>query len=64
MISMKLELLTNATVVDDAVRFVAKRGYKESKEIAVNIDGDKHLNIKVQEVSKENINMIANKRAF
>jgi hypothetical protein len=34
------------------------------KEIAVNIDGDKHLNIKVQEVSKENINMIANKRAF
>ncbi|MFL6506750.1 MAG: hypothetical protein ACJ704_02275 [Nitrososphaeraceae archaeon] len=50
--------------MDDAIRFVAERGYKESKEIAVNIDGDKHLNIKVQEVSKENINMIANKRAF
>jgi Trp operon repressor len=62
--SMKLDLLTNATVVDDAIRFVAERGYKESKEIAVILDGDKHLNIKVQEVSKENINMITNKRAF
>ncbi|MFL6325204.1 MAG: hypothetical protein ACJ72C_10630 [Nitrososphaeraceae archaeon] len=61
---MKLELLTNATAVDDAIRFVAERGYKESKEIAVILDGDKHLNIKVQEVSKENINMITNKRAF
>ena len=62
--SMKLDLLTNATVVDDAIRFVAERGYKESKEIAVILDGDKHLNIKVPEVSKENINMITNKRAF
>ncbi|MFL6408859.1 MAG: hypothetical protein ACJ71F_17580 [Nitrososphaeraceae archaeon] len=35
---MKLELLTNATVVDDAIRFVAERGYKESKEIAVILD--------------------------
>ena len=32
---MKLDLLTNATVVDDGIKFVAERGYKESKGIAV-----------------------------
>jgi hypothetical protein len=30
--SMKLDLLTNATVVDDAIRFVAERGYKNLKK--------------------------------
>jgi hypothetical protein len=29
---MKLDLLTNATVVDDAIRFVAERLYKNLKK--------------------------------
>lgn len=53
--SMKLDLLTNATVVDDAIRFVAERHYKESKEIAVNAEDDKHGNIKGQEVTNGKI---------
>ena len=61
---MKLDLLTNATVVDDAIRFVAERSYKESKEIVVNSD-EEHINIKRQEVSNENINdAITKNRVF
>ena len=29
--SMKLDLLTNATVVDDAIRFVSRKSYKSAK---------------------------------
>jgi hypothetical protein len=35
---MKLELLTNATVVDDAIRFVTDRSKEKTKTA---IDGDK-----------------------
>ena len=33
--SMKLDLLTNATVVDDAIRFVSSHKYKDKKESLV-----------------------------
>jgi hypothetical protein len=54
---------TNATVVDDAIKFVAERSYKGSKETVVNSD-DEHVYIKRQEVSKMNINTITNNRFF
>jgi hypothetical protein len=61
---MKLDLLTNVTVVNDANRFVAERSYKESKEIVVNLD-DEDVNIKRQEVSNKNINYaITKNRVF
>jgi hypothetical protein len=37
---MKLDLLTNATVVDDAIRFVFNR-LKDNKKINSVIEGDK-----------------------
>jgi hypothetical protein len=39
--SMKLELLTNATVVDDAIRFVSSHKSKDNERIKSAIDGDK-----------------------
>ncbi|MFL6398260.1 MAG: hypothetical protein ACJ72J_01595 [Nitrososphaeraceae archaeon] len=40
--SMKLDLLTNATVVDDAIRFVAHKSKEELKSSSANSDeGDK-----------------------
>jgi hypothetical protein len=63
---MKLKLLTNATVVDDDISFIAEHSYKykESKEIGVNSD-DEYVKIKQQEVSKGNINnAITNNRVF
>ena len=38
--SMKLELLTNATVVDDAIRFVSQKS-KDEEKIKSAIEGDK-----------------------
>jgi hypothetical protein len=62
--SMKLDLLTNATVVDDAIRFVVECQHKESKEL-VNLDDETHLNIKARKVSKEKIdNTITNNQVF
>ena len=53
-----------ATVVDDAIGFVAECSYKESKEL-VKLDDETHLNIKALEVSKEKIdNTITNNRFF
>jgi hypothetical protein len=40
---MKLELLTNATVVDDAIRFVAEKS-KEQQNICSTNDYDRELN--------------------
>ena len=42
---MKLELLTNATVVDDAIRFVSDRSKQKLKSsITSNEDGKEELN--------------------
>jgi hypothetical protein len=38
--SMKLELLTNATVVDDAIRFVSQKSKENLKSYSRNTDGD------------------------
>jgi predicted transcriptional regulator len=38
--SMKLELLTNATVVDDAIRFVSQKSKENLKSYSGNTDGD------------------------
>jgi hypothetical protein len=38
--SMKLDLLTNATVVDDAIRFVSQKS-KDKENIKSDIEGDK-----------------------
>ncbi len=40
--SMKLDLLTNATVVDDAIRFVSSEESKEKQKLSrKDIEGDK-----------------------
>jgi hypothetical protein len=39
--SMKLDLLTNATVVDDAIRFVSSNKYKDKENLKSAIKGDK-----------------------
>jgi hypothetical protein len=39
--SMKLDLLTNATVVDDAIRFVSDRSKEKLKRLADSNEGDK-----------------------
>jgi hypothetical protein len=39
--SMKLDLLTNATVVDDAIRFVSNRSNKKSIPSCKNYEDDK-----------------------
>jgi hypothetical protein len=38
--SMKLELLTNATVVDDAIRFVSSQKSKENRKSSANSNED------------------------
>src|SRR5919197_1285604 len=38
--SMKLDLLTNATVVDDAIRFVSQKSKENLKSYSGNTDGD------------------------
>ena len=38
--SMKLDLLTNATVVDDAIRFISVK-FKEKEKIKLTLEGDK-----------------------
>jgi predicted transcriptional regulator len=60
---MKLELLTNATVVDDAIRFVSENHCKGSKEMVAN-SADEHIRVKQLEVGKGNINTITNNRVF
>jgi hypothetical protein len=42
--SMKLDLLTNATVVDDAIRFVADRSKEKLKSSANDTEHDKESN--------------------
>jgi len=39
--SMKLDLLTNATVVDDAIRFVSQKSRDKAGSIGSNNEGDK-----------------------
>ena len=39
---MKLELLTNATVVDDAIRFVSSNKSKENVKSLANHDSEQH----------------------
>jgi predicted transcriptional regulator len=39
--SMKLDLLTNATVVDDAIRFVSEKSKDKEEKIISSIEGDK-----------------------
>ncbi|MFL6324865.1 MAG: hypothetical protein ACJ72C_08885 [Nitrososphaeraceae archaeon] len=41
--SMKLELLTNATVVDDAIRFVSSQKSKDNQSIQENKDKKRKL---------------------
>ena len=40
--SMKLDLLTNATVVDDAIRFVSSQEFKENKPPSSHSDEDEN----------------------
>jgi hypothetical protein len=53
--SMKLELLTNATVVDDAIRFVIQKGSANAEANSIDMTKEKHdqlldNNIKEQEL--------------
>ena len=41
--SMKLDLLTNATVVDDAIRFVSSKSKEKQKSCANDIDDREEL---------------------
>jgi hypothetical protein len=40
--SMKLDLLTNATVVDDAIRFVSSKTKENLKSLAANNNDNEH----------------------
>jgi hypothetical protein len=64
--SMKLDLLTNATVVEDAIRFVATSDHhKEPKEVVVDSDDDNDDNIQQQrELNNENISKITKNQVF
>ena len=42
---MKLDLLTNATVVDDAIRFVSQKSKDKLKPSANDSEQDKEVNI-------------------
>ena len=49
--SMKLDLLTNATVVDDAIRFVSQKSHKEKIKSAM--EDDKESNKRYDDEDKD-----------
>jgi hypothetical protein len=63
--SMKLDLLTNATVVNDAIRFIGEHQKNKSKEAVVGSDDDSYASIRQQhKLNNENVNKITKNEVF
>jgi IS30 family transposase len=64
--SMKLDLLTNATVVDDAIRFVSSEHQKKSreKEMIIDVDSNDDKQNKIVQEVKEDVELLTENQVF
>ena len=61
---MKLDLLTNATVVDDAIRFVSSNNGKEKLKSARYDEGKDQLDEEQEEKTEEVISSVTTNQVF